>query len=418
MNSIKITKNQQTDGNTLHHHPNSPTHLSPEPAKLDSNEKGKQRANTLKGFDDSLSDDEQSTVHPKHSTNDSSNNKQASDDLDEPPHCAICLSPVDNKAIITPCHHADFCFACIRPWTDQSRRCPLCLGNIQSLLYNIRSDKDFQTYHLQALSITSGASSSASLFSSTGPSSSGRNGVPSSRYTSIPRHAFYGRQRDDTETWRETLEERAIERRRYIYREGLYAKHVASNRYTGFKPFTPEQISKNPNLKARLVKFIRRELQVFPHVDIAFLTTYLLSIAEQLDLRSASAIRLIADFLSETDAEHLVHEIVTFIRSPFNTLDGYDRMIQYGRPARSDPVSPPHPPPRPTSQKKQPPKHNNSHRIRSSHSSRPSGPPPRPAPIDSRKSSTPLAPDDRDGWAPTTRGRPRRNSSPHLAEEG
>jgi hypothetical protein len=33
--------------------------------------------------------------------------------------------------------------------------------------------------------------------------------------------------------WREREQERALERRRYIYREGLYAKHVASNRYTG-----------------------------------------------------------------------------------------------------------------------------------------------------------------------------------------
>ncbi|KAK4705590.1 hypothetical protein P7C70_g607, partial [Phenoliferia sp. Uapishka_3] len=131
-------------------------------------------------------------------------------------------------------------------------------------------------------------------------------------------------------------EERAIERRRYIYREKLFAKHVASNRYTGFKPVSPANVATNSNLKARVIKFIRRELQVFPHVDVSFLTTYLISIASQLDLRSASAIRLIADFLSEEDAEHLVHEIVTFARSPFNSLEAYDRVIQYGRPARPE----------------------------------------------------------------------------------
>lgn len=162
----------------------------------------------------------------------------------------------------------------------------------------------------------------------------------------------------DETTWREREEERALERRRFIYREGLYAKHVASNRYTGFKPFTPQTFASNPDLKARVIKFIRREvgtahdsnsaagrepddptlqLQVFPAVDVAFLTTYLVSIASQLDLRSAAAIRLISDFLSEQDAQHLVHEIVTFARSPFTSLEGYDRFVQYGRPTREVP---------------------------------------------------------------------------------
>ncbi|KAL8279332.1 hypothetical protein RQP46_008369 [Phenoliferia psychrophenolica] len=237
--------------------------------------KGKRReSNPLADFDDSLSDHgngiEEPVVAPvvPHTIDD-----------DDVPHCAICLSPVVNKAVIRDCLHGQFCFACIRPWTDQSRRCPLCLGNIHELIHSIRSDKDFQTYHLLPLAITSGASSSAAL---------------------------------------------------------LYAKHVASNRYTGFKPISPQQIATNANLKARIITFIRRELQVFPHVDVSFLTTYLLSIASQLDLRSAYAIRLIADFLSEDDAEHLVHEIVTFARSPFNSLEAYDRVIQYGRPARSE----------------------------------------------------------------------------------
>lgn len=201
-----------------------------------------------------------------------------------------------------------------------------------------------------------------------------RNRHPTTRTgtnPTLPRHALYGRsrysssarvdQRDDS-TWREREEERALERRRYIYREGLYAKHVASNRYTGFKPFSPQTFANNVDLKAKVIKFIRREvrfwarglpacpnahrpraspsrpqLQVFPAVDVAFLTTYLVSIASQLDLRSPSAIRLISDFLSEQDAQHLVHEISTFARSPFSSLEGYDRFVQYGRPQREAP---------------------------------------------------------------------------------
>jgi hypothetical protein len=47
-----------------------------------------------------------------------------------------------------------------------------------------------------------------------------------------------------------------------LYRENLYAKHVASNRYTGFKPFGPQMLASNPELKAKVVKFIRREVRL------------------------------------------------------------------------------------------------------------------------------------------------------------
>ncbi|GAA5887374.1 hypothetical protein JCM6882_002510 [Rhodosporidiobolus microsporus] len=255
-------------------------------------------------------------------------------ELDEE-HCAICLSPIENKTVVHPCHHGQFCWNCIRAWTDQSRKCPLCLGPIEHLIHNIRSAKDYQIHHLLPLS----------ALASDGPLPP-RGNRRSTINPTLPRHALYGRNRfssasrlndiDET-TWREREEERALERRKYIYKEGLYAKHVASNRYTGFKPFTPQTFANNGDMKARVIKFVRRELQVFPTVDISFLTTYLVSIASQLDLRSAAAIRLISDFLSEQDAQHLVHEITTFARSPFTSLEGYDRFVQYGRPEREKP---------------------------------------------------------------------------------
>ncbi|KWU43543.1 hypothetical protein RHOSPDRAFT_34853 [Rhodotorula sp. JG-1b] len=270
---------------------------------------------------------------------------------EEEEHCAICLSPIENRAVVSPCHHGQFCWGCIRAWTDQSRKCPLCLGPIEHLIHNIRSAKDYQNHYLLPLPTASSSSDFVATFppppaARGGSFARSRPGAATMNPT-LPRHALYGRQsrtsrfsssnrvdERDEATWREREQERALERRRYIYREGLYAKHVASNRYTGFKPFSPHTFSRNEELKAKVIKFIRRELQVFPAVDVAFLTTYLVTIASQLDLRSPSAIRLISDFLSEEDAQHLVHEISTFARSPFTSLEGYDRFVQYGRPQR------------------------------------------------------------------------------------
>ncbi|SCV73288.1 BQ2448_7214 [Microbotryum intermedium] len=264
------------------------------------------------------------------------------DDDDEVEHCAICSSPIHNKTVVTPCLHSLFCWKCIRAWSDQSRKA----SPFKELIYNIRSNKDFQTHHLVPLrspSTTTAAEDHRRLAGTSSrhaSSSSTSHRRPS--VTSLPRYALYGRRSNpdaspapgiDQATWREQVNERALERRRFVYRHGLFAKHVASNRYTGFKPFGPEKLNNNA-FKNKVLVFVRRELQVFPSVDIAFLTTYILSIASQIDLRSAAAIRLLADFVPQEQAEHLAHEIVTFARSPFDKLEDYDRFVQYGRPEK------------------------------------------------------------------------------------
>lgn len=118
-------------------------------------------------------------------------------------------------------------------------------------------------------------------------------------------------------------EDLALEKRRYVYKYGLYVKHVASNRYTRvghchisrtgyvdtdphfqFRDYSAQQVSTTPELKQRLAKWFRRELRVFDGVDLAFLVDYCTNIASQLELRSDSATRLLAEFLGEEQAEH------------------------------------------------------------------------------------------------------------------
>lgn len=90
------------------------------------------------------------------------------EEIEDIDRCAICLSEVQDKVrsplllpskpladdphlgwrqtIVSPCQHSQYCFACILAWSDQSRRCPLCLGPISHLLHNIRSLNDYQRY--------------------------------------------------------------------------------------------------------------------------------------------------------------------------------------------------------------------------------------------------------------------------------
>src|SRR5699024_949070 len=79
----------------------------------------------------------------------------------------------------------------------------------------------------------------------------------------------------------------ALERRRRVYRNLTFAKHVASNRYTKYKPYPgPEGFRVNPMYARLLSIFLQRELQVWPHLDIPFLSYYIPALLSHMDIRS------------------------------------------------------------------------------------------------------------------------------------
>ncbi|KAI0804799.1 hypothetical protein BC629DRAFT_1664323 [Irpex lacteus] len=247
---------------------------------------------------------------------------------DEEEHCSICLQPLSDRTIIPACSH-EFCFECLLVWTEQSRRCPLCSGQIgEYLIHDIRSKYDFSKHYLNPLR------------------SSPRPDPPVSRVAGTRRRgqgreAVWGRnERRERERERRAADEldRAIEKRRWIYRHNLYAMHVASNPYTRYKPFpTPAQFASNPDLISRATIFVRRELRVWDALDVEFLTTFTISLMKSIDIRSESAVKLLAEFLDmdtgeRTNAEHFAHELYCYLRSPYRDLVRYDAAVQYDTP--------------------------------------------------------------------------------------
>lgn len=112
--------------------------------------------------------------------------------------------------------------------------------------------------------------------------------------------------------------ESAIAKRRYVYRHGLYAKHVASNRFTKFiPPPTPFKISSSTELQSRATAFIRRELRVWVNLDSEFLASYILTLIKTIDLRCETGVKLLAEMLDvgtpyveghrHLNAEHFAH---------------------------------------------------------------------------------------------------------------
>ncbi|KAF8129896.1 hypothetical protein EV363DRAFT_1168149 [Boletus edulis] len=254
----------------------------------------------------------------------SENDQNPVDDLEQE-HCTICLQSFLDRTIIPVCAH-EFCFECILLWSEQSRKCPLCSRSFNDsyLIHHIRSQYDYQKHYLPPLR-----------------SSSPPPLAPESRANALRntrRERQWGRRQRREREEAEQLE-RAIARRRWIYQHHLYAKHVASNPYTRYRPFpTPTQFTASPDLISRMTIFLRRELRIWPNLDVEFLTTYTISLMKSIDIRSESAVKLLSEFLDldtpydagvrHVNAEHFAHEIYSYLRSPYRDLKMYDQVAQ------------------------------------------------------------------------------------------
>ncbi|KAJ7101405.1 hypothetical protein B0H15DRAFT_410857 [Mycena belliarum] len=224
--------------------------------------------------------------------------------------CSICLQTVVDRTVVPLCAH-EFCFDCLLVWTGQSRRCPLCSQGIGAfVIHKIRSRYDYQKHYLNPLPTSPVASQ---------PLPPRQTRAPRRR----PRERVWGR-REPTENDEADKLERSIARRRWIYEHDLYAKHVASNSYTRYRPYpTPAQFAASPDLISRTTMFLRRELQVWVNLDVEFLTTFVISIMKAIDIRSESAVKLLSEFLDldaayveggrHVNAEHFAHEVYTCV---------------------------------------------------------------------------------------------------------
>ncbi|KIK18911.1 hypothetical protein PISMIDRAFT_31451, partial [Pisolithus microcarpus 441] len=191
-------------------------------------------------------------------------------------HCTICLQPFLDRAILPTCAH-EFCFECILLWAEQSRKCPLCNRPFDSsprtdpggsyLIHHLRSRYDYQKYFLPPR---------PSSPSSPDPATDARSGLRDrnqlQRTIRRRRERQWGSGRapraEEQECAEEQLEQ-AIARRRWVYEWGLYAKHVASNQHTRYKPFpTPSLFASSPDLISRMTMWLRRELRVWPNMDV------------------------------------------------------------------------------------------------------------------------------------------------------
>lgn len=259
--------------------------------------------------------------------------------------CVICLDAITDPAEASPCGHRNFDYLCALSWFLEHPSCPLCKANVTSL---VRGPADAPNREVTAIE-----QKQENCQSSHAPSSRSVDelGYRNRRRQRLQRHHRF-------EHRHEVSLSQALERRRNIYRQSLYSKHVGSNRVSRYQELTPQLFCADEELVSRARIWIRRELQVFSFLsldDVAdnrdrtsterrqtaterrrannaeFLLEYIVAVLKSVDIMGSAgqAEDMISDFLGRDNTKLFLHELRAWLRSPFTKLEDWDRAVQY-----------------------------------------------------------------------------------------
>ena len=149
-------------------------------------------------------------------------------------------------------------------------------------------------------------------------------------------------------------ENSALLRRRHVYRHQLYSLHVGSNRLSRFRDLTPQLFNRDEELVSRARKWIRRELQVFEFLNAdgsgeegvtrrannaEFLLEYIVAILKSVDIKGSGGQSedMLQEFLGRENTRLFLHELRAWLRSPYVSLEDWDRHVQYCEPPSTMP---------------------------------------------------------------------------------
>ncbi len=146
----------------------------------------------------------------------------------------------------------------------------------------------------------------------------------------------------------------ALLRRRQVYARGLYSLHVGTNRLSRFRDLTPQLFTRDEEIVGRARKWIRRELQVFDFLNVdgteeqgvlrrannaEFLLQYIVAILKTVDIKGSGgqAEDMLQEFLGRANTQLFLHELKAWLRSPYTTLEDWDRHVQYAEDPAGNP---------------------------------------------------------------------------------
>ena len=295
------------------------------------------------------------TPPPKSLQKSESEEKSDNDRSSSPsPSCAICLGKLENVAHTDTCMHK-FCFVCLLEWSKVRPVCPLCKSKFKSIIHNIKSDDDYDSYKLPeppprpydgAITIDGNVDhEEARRF----------------RYrTTMPIHNDFLQQmrieeiRAEVERWRQELPNilppnptrvqqsagslwtrrrgaATSEFRRDIYRRNMYLDPESVQDLAGrVRECSPAWYRTNPAQTHRLVPWLNRELNALlegSEHQSCYVTQKILQYIERFNIRSPEFHEKLLPYLG-TRTDHFQHEFYHYARSPHDMI-AFDRYATY-----------------------------------------------------------------------------------------
>ncbi|PNP45343.1 hypothetical protein TGAM01_v200802 [Trichoderma gamsii] len=262
--------------------------------------------------------------------------------------CVICLDTVSDACELLPCGHDSFDYLCILNWLYDKPLCPLCKRDVAKVQRGPPERRETTIIEPK-------------------PKPS-----PARTYSHQP--SFPRPRARAPRTPRLTTQNDAAERvqilRRDVYLHKRFSKHVGSNRLSLYRELTPSLFCRDEHLVSRARMWIRRELQVFSFLtadepaataataattattsatsdpsesqarrranNAEFLLEYIIAILKSVDIMGSAgqAEDMLSEFLGRDNTRVFLHELRSWLRSPFTRLEDWDRAVQY------DPVPP------------------------------------------------------------------------------
>ncbi|KAL7898222.1 hypothetical protein HDV63DRAFT_30480 [Trichoderma sp. SZMC 28014] len=249
--------------------------------------------------------------------------------------CVICLDTVSDACELLPCGHDSFDYLCILNWLYDKPLCPLCKRDVAKVQRGPPDRRETTIIEPKPKPSPTRTYSHQPSFPR-----------PRARASRTPRF----RTQNDPAERVQTL-------RRDVYLFKRFSKHVGSNRLSLYRELTPSLFCRDEHLVSRARMWIRRELQVFSFLsaeepaaasrpdesqarrranNAEFLLEYIVAILKSVDIMGSAgqAEDMLSEFLGRDNTQVFLHELRSWLRSPFTRLEDWDRAVQY------DPVPP------------------------------------------------------------------------------
>ncbi|KAL8675429.1 MAG: hypothetical protein Q9168_000260 [Polycauliona sp. 1 TL-2023] len=267
------------------------------------------------------------------------------------PTCVICLQPISEQAVCKPCRHS-FDFLCILSWLQERSSCPLCNHlRVQLLPHRLTFeqgktevstvDYGWFSHHGRKSYVVPPRDDHKDAVASTA------NDLSASSDASTRPARAYPRPRRPARPSRPPMSPNAaLLRRRQVYARKQYSLHVGTNRLSRFRDLSPQLFAADEELIRRARKWIRRELQVFDFLSVdgqeegaimrrtsnaEFLLEYIVAILKTVDVKGSGgqAEDMLQEFLGRDNTQLFLHELRAWLRSPYTSLEDWDRHVQY-----------------------------------------------------------------------------------------